>query len=187
MIDRLPPMDPATMDEAQRKATAALVAGPRKGVIGPFIALMRSPELLDRFARVGEQVRFHSALPEKLNEFAILVTARHVTNQFEWAIHHAPALRLGVAHATLDALARGERPATMDADEAIVHDFAAELVLSHAVSDASYARALERFGERGVVDLAGTIGYFVAICLVMNMAGTPAPKGDVAPLVPIRP
>jgi 4-carboxymuconolactone decarboxylase len=185
MIDRMPPMDPATMSDAQKKAAADLIAGPRKGVFGPFIALMRSPELMDRLGRVGEYLRFNNTIPARLNEFAILVTSRHVTNQFEWLLHYALAVKAGVARDTLDAVAEGRRPASMAADEAVVHDFAFELLRTHRVSDATYARAVHEFSEQGVVDLVGTIGYFVAVCYVMNVAGTPPGRSDVGLLKPL--
>ena len=182
MIERMPPLDAAKMSEAQQKAAAALIAGPRKGVFGPFIALMRSPELLDRMQRVGEYLRFGSTMPQRLNELAILITARHVTNQFEWALHHPLALKAGVARATLDAVEARKRPDAMAADEAVLHDFVVELLRTSAVSDATYALALSNFGEAGVVDLTATVGYFVTVCLVMNVAGTPAPASEVSPL-----
>jgi 4-carboxymuconolactone decarboxylase len=185
MIDRLPPLDPAAMNDAQKKAAAELIAGPRKGVFGPFIPLMRSPELMDRLGRVGEYLRFNNTIPTRLNELAMLVTARHVTNQFEWLLHHPLAIKAGVARETLDAVAQAKRPTTMADDEAAVHDFATELLRTHRVSDATYARAREAFGEQGVVDLVGTIGYFIAVCYVMNVAGTPPPKSEVAPLQPL--
>lgn len=152
MNDRMPPMDPASMNDAQRKAAAELTAGPRKGVFGPFIPLLRSPDLMDRLQRVGEYLRFNNTLPAKLNELAILITAR--------------------------------RPGAMAADEAFVYDFAMELLGTHQVPDATYERAVRQLGEQGVIDLVGTIGYFMAICLVMNTARTPAPSSDVPPLKP---
>ncbi len=182
MIERMPPLDATTMNDAQQKAAAALIAGPRKGVFGPFIALLRSPELLDRLQRVGEYLRFGNSIAQRLNELAILITARHVTNQFEWAIHHPLALNAGVARATLDAVEAHRRPDAMAADEAVVHDFVVELLRTNAVSDATYALALRHFGEPGVVDLTATVGYFVTVCLVMNVAGTPAPASEVRPL-----
>ncbi len=185
MIDRMPPMDPATMNEAQKKAAADLVAGPRKGVFGPFIALLRSPVLMDRLQRVGEYLRFNNTIPPRLNEFAMLITARHVTNQFEWALHHPLAIKAGVARETIEAVGRGERPATMAPDEALVHDFCTELLRTYEVCDAVYARAVAQFGEQGVVDLVGTVGYFITVCLVMNTARTPRPASDVAPLPPL--
>ena len=185
MIDRMPPLDPATMDEAQRKAAAELIAGPRKGVFGPFIPLMRSPELMDRLQRVGEYLRFNSSVPARLNEFAMLVTARHLTNQFEWVVHHPLAIKAGVARETVDAVGRGERPAAMAADEALVYDFCTEMLATHGVCDATYARTLAHFGERSVVDLVGLVGYFITVCLVMNVAHTPPPKSDVALLQPV--
>jgi len=131
MKDRMPPLSEAQMNEAQRQAAAALIAGPRKGVFGPFIPLMRSPELMDRLQRVGEYLRFSSSVPGRLNEFAMCVVARHWTNQFEWVVHYPLAMKAGVARATLDAIAQGSRPAAMADDEALVHEFLGELLANH--------------------------------------------------------
>lgn len=182
MTERLPPMPESTMNDAQKKASAALIAGPRKGVFGPFIPLMRSPELLDRVQRVGEYLRFQSAVPPKLNEFATLITARHSTNQFEWAVHHAFALKAGVARETVDALEARQRPASMAHDEAIVCDFVTQLLATHRVNDAHYAHALKLLGEQGVVDLIGIVGYFGLVNAVMNVAGTPPSSSGVRSL-----
>ena len=182
MNDRMPPLTDAQMNDAQRKAAAELVAGPRKGVFGPFIPLLRSPELMDRMQRVGEYLRFKSSIPAKLNEFVICISARHWTNQFEWAVHYPLAMKEGVARATLDALAEGRHPHGMADDEELAYDFVTELLANHGVSDATYERARGHFGEQGVIDLVGVVGYFAAICLVMNVAHSPAPKSDVAPL-----
>jgi 4-carboxymuconolactone decarboxylase len=192
MSERIPPLAPARMSEAQQNAAAEMIAGPRKGVAGPFIALMRSPALMDRMGRVGEYLRFENKLPQRLVEFAILITARHVTNQFEWILHHPLAIKAGVSLETLDAVRAGQRPGEMAKDEAVVHDFVTELLRESFVSDASYAAALGLFGEEGVVDLTATVGYFVTVCLVMNVAGTPPPASAVAalerlPRAPTRP
>ena len=159
-----------------------MIAGPRKGVFGPFIPLMRSPELMDRLQRVGEYLRFGSCVPARLNELAMCVTARHWTNQFEWAVHYPLASKAGVAKATLEAIAEGRRPDSMAADEALVHDFLVELFATHGASDSTYARVRDHLGEQGVIDLVGLAGYFAALCMVMNVARTPAPAGEVAPL-----
>jgi 4-carboxymuconolactone decarboxylase len=182
MKERMPPLAREQMDEAQQAAAAALVAGPRKGVFGPFIPLMRSPQLLDRLQRVGEYLRFGSRIPARLNELAMLITARHLGNQFEWAVHHPLAIKAGVSRDVVEAIRRGERAADMPADEALLHDFCRELLETHHVSDSLYKRAHAAWGEPGVVDLVGCVGYFVAICLVMNVAGTPPPDNGVPPL-----
>ena len=186
MTERLPLPAMAAMTEAQRKAAEALIAGPRKGVIGPFIALLRSPELLDRMGRVGEYLRFNNAIPQRLVELAILVTSRHVDNAFEWMLHQPLAMNEGVSHETIEAINAGRRPDAMPADEAAVHDFIRELLRTSFVSDAAYSRVLSLYGEQGVVDLTATVGYFVAVNYVMNVAGTPPPKNDAAPLAAIR-
>ena len=182
MIERLPPLPADRMNEAQKAAAAALIAGPRKGVFGPFVPLMRSPELLDRLQRVGEYLRFGSVIPARLNELAMVITARHLTNQFEWAVHHPLAIKAGVSPQVVEAIRRRERPSGMPADESLLHDFCLELLSTHHVSDALYGRAIAAWGEQGVVDLVGCVGYFVAICLVMNVAGTPPPDNGVQPL-----
>jgi len=186
MAERMPPLEMAAMDEAQRKAAEELIAGPRKGVIGPFIALLRSPDLLDRMGRVGEQLRFRNSMPQRLVELAILIASRHVDNAFEWVLHQPLAMKEGVSRQTIDAINSGKRPVSMPADEAAVHDFARELLDTSFVSDESYSRVKSLHGERGVVDLTATIGYFVAVSYLMNVAGTPPPKSDAAPLAPIR-
>jgi 4-carboxymuconolactone decarboxylase len=186
MQNRMPPMDLGRMSEAQRKAAEALIAGPRKAVLGPFIALLRSPELLDRLQRVGEYVRFHNAIPQRLVELAILVTARHVDNAFEWIAHQPIAVKEGIRREAIEAINAGKRPQGMDEEEAAVHDFVRELLATHFVSDAAYKRVVSLFGEQGAVDLTGTVGYFVSVCYVMNVAGTPAPAAEAAPLATRR-
>lgn len=187
MESRMPPMEFGRMSEAQRKAAEALIAGPRKAVVGPFIALLRSPELLDRMQRVGEYLRFHNAIPKRLVELAILVTARHVDNAFEWILHQGLAVKEGIKREAIDAINARRRPEGMDEEEAAVHDFVRELLQTSFVSDAAYKRVVSLFGEHGAVDLTGTVGYFVAVCYVMNMAGTPAPaSADASPLAATR-
>jgi 4-carboxymuconolactone decarboxylase len=181
--DRMPPLAREAMDDIQRAAADALIAGPRKGVKGPFIPLLRSPRLLTPLQIAGEYLRFDSVLPRRVSEFATLVVARQWTQQFEWQVHVPLAQQEGTSAQTIEALRSGHRPSAMSAEEAFVHDFVIELTTHHSVSDATYAEGLERFSERGVVDLVGLIGYFTLMSMVLNVARTPAPEAPgVAPL-----
>ncbi len=182
----MPPLDAAAMTDAQRSAAAELAAGPRGGVKGPFIALLRSPELLQRLQKVGEYLRFGSSLEPRVSELLMLIVSRHWTQQFEWGVHVPLALRAGVSADTVAAVADGRRPGTMASDEALAYDFAEELLRNRGVSDVIYAAAVARFGERGVIDLLGVLGYFITVAMVLNVARTPAPEGeDVTPLQPL--
>ena len=183
--DRMPPIPRERMTDAQRAAADELIAGPRKGVKGPFIPLLRSPELMARLQKVGEYLRFGSALPPRLSEFATLLVARQWTQGFEWGVHVPLAIAAGTDPRTIDSLREGGRPSTMSAEEALVHDFVAELDAERGVSDARYAAAVAALGEQGVLDLLGLIGYFATISMVLNVARTPAdaPVG-VVPLPP---
>jgi len=188
MIDRLPPLPLDQLDAAQRAAADELIAGPRKAVKGPFIPLLRSPELLSRVGKLGEHLRFHTTLSPRVSEFATLIVARACTQDFEWAVHVPLALKAGTPAATIEAVREGRRPADMSEEEACVHDFAAELLQRHGVADATYQSALARFGERGVVELTSLIGYFVMVSLVLNVAHTPPEAAaDVTPLPRLPP
>jgi 4-carboxymuconolactone decarboxylase len=181
---RFAPLSDADMTEEQKRSVRALWSTPRDPSIGlgPFNGLLRSPELLDRVQHVGDYLRFHSSLPKRLTELAILLTARKWTAQFEWWAHHPIALNAGLDPAIAAAIAVGERPASMDREEAAIHAFASELLARGEVSDAHYAEAHALFGERGVVDLVGTVGYYSLLAMVLNVDRYPIPRGEPAPL-----
>jgi 4-carboxymuconolactone decarboxylase len=178
MTERLPPLDPQAMSDAQKRAAAELAAGPRGGVRGPFIALLRSPELMSRLQKVGEYLRYESALEPRLSEFVMLIVARHWTQQFEWRVHVPLALQAGIDQSAITALGEGRRPAGMREDEALAYDLCDELFRTRGVSDATFAAAMGCFGERGLIDLLGLMGYFVAVSMVLNVARTPPAAGE---------
>ena len=184
--DRMPPLSLETMDPDQRAAAEELIAGPRKAVRGPFIPLMRSPELLTRIQKVGEVLRFHSVLPGRLTELATLVVARTWTQQFEWTVHVPLALQAGVAPQTVEALRHGRRPTALPDAERRVVDIVHELLTHHDLSDASYHDAVTAFGERGIVELVSLVGYFTMLSMILNVAHTPPDTADV-PLLPALP
>ena len=185
MNDRMPPLSGEAMSEEQKSAAAELAAGPRGGVRGPFIALLRSPELMRRLQKVGEYLRYQSGLERRLGEFATLVISRHFTQQFEWQVHYPLALEAGLAKETADALASGSRPRSMREDEAAVYDFCTELLHVRGVAENTYGGVVTRLGERGVVDLVALVGYFTTVSLILNVAHTPAgPHSGVVPLEP---
>lgn len=183
LAERLPALPLDALDAEQRAAAEELIAGPRKAVKGPFIALLHSPRLMARLQKVGEYLRFESALPRRASEFATLIVARHWTQQFEWHVHVPLALAEGTAPETIEALRQGRRPQTMSEEEALVYDFTTELLAHHGVADRTFERAREAWGERGLVDLVGLIGYFAAVSMVLNVAHTPPePTPGVEPL-----
>jgi len=176
------------MTPEQKQAVTALWATPRDGKLGlgPFNALLRSPELLNRAQRVGEYIRFQSSLPPRLNELAILITARKWTAQYEWFAHHRLALKAGLDPAIAAALAEGKRPENMRADETVVYEFCTELITTGQVSNAHFDVALQIFGEQGVIDLVGALGYYSLIAMILNVDRVPLPDGQPAPLAPLK-
>jgi 4-carboxymuconolactone decarboxylase len=180
--DRLPPLPEASLTPAQKAAAAELSAGPRGAVFGPFVSLLRSPDLLSPLQLTGEYLRFRSALPPRLSEFAILIVARRWTQQYEWHVHRPIAERAGIPVEHIRAVAEGRRPDNMADDEAALHDFLQELQNNRSVCDTTYGRALAIFGERGVIDLCGLCGYYSTLAMVLNVARTPLPDGVAPPL-----
>lgn len=178
----MPPLPAEQLTDAQKQAAAELTAGPRGQLAGPFVPLLRSPEFMSRLQKTGEYLRYNSVLPPRLNEFVILITARHWTQQYEWFVHHPLALKAGLNADVAQALAEGRRPTGMPEDEAAVYDFCDELFRTQSVSDATYARALAKFKEQGIIDMLGVAGYYSTLAMVMNAAQTPLPEGAKAPL-----
>lgn len=173
--DRLPPIPPEQWTEAQRREAEEVIRGPRGALISPFIPLLRSPELMGHAQRMGEYLRYRSALGLRLSELAILLVAKHWAQPVEWAIHAPIALREGIATETLAAIERNERPSALPDDEALVFDFCTELQRTQQVSDTTWARAIALLGEQGTVDLLGLAGYYAMLAMVMNAARTPVP------------
>ncbi|WP_200306640.1 carboxymuconolactone decarboxylase family protein [Paracraurococcus ruber] len=184
--ERFPQLTPEQMTPEQRRVAEAIMSGPRGRLSGPFNAWLRSPEVGDRLQRVGEELRFRSSIPAALNEFAILITAREWSSQYEWYAHHPLALKAGLPDGVATDLAQGRRPEGMSEDQRIVYEFCTELHRNRVVSDASFAAAKARFGERGVVDLIAVSGYYVAVSMTLNTAQVGLPAGVAPPLPDLR-
>jgi 4-carboxymuconolactone decarboxylase len=182
---RLPPIPPDQWTEAQKNAAAEFRAARGYDIRGPFVPLFRSPELMIRTAALGQYVRYNSALPPRLSEFAILLTARRCNQSHEWGAHYPVALEAGVEAATLNAIAEGRRPEHMTDEEEVLYDICDELLRTRTVSDAAYARTVAMFGERGLVDTIGLVGYYSLLAMVLNTAHVQAEPG-APPLPPLK-
>jgi len=183
---RFPTLTPETMTEEQIAVAEAIQSGPRgTGLRGPFNALLRSPPLCDLVQRVGAYVRFASSVPAPLNELAICLAGRKWGAQYEFYAHSRLAIDAGLNPSILDAVAAGRRPQDLSADETTVYEFVTELLSTGVVSDICYEPMVDRFGERGVIDLVGAVGYYSLVSMVLNVARVPLPEGETPPLKPL--
>jgi 4-carboxymuconolactone decarboxylase len=183
--DRMPPLAADTLTPAQRQAVADFKAARSVDISGPFVPLLRSPEVMTRARAMGDYLRYKSALPPRLSEFVILLTARRWTQQYEWNAHQGLALQGGLRSDIVKAVAEGRRPDRMAADEDAVYTLWDELQRNQSVSDPTYARAVSALGEQGVIDALGITGYYTMLAMVLNTARTPLPEGAKASLVPL--
>src|SRR6201991_2436412 len=179
--ERMAPIPLDKMSPAQRKVAEDIMAGPRGGMRGPFNAWLRSPILADRLQKVGEYVRFNTSLDKRINEMAIIMTAQAWGAQYEWYAHAPLALKAGLAPETVKAIGAGEKPANMKDDEAIVWEITTQLRRDHSVNDAIYAKALEKFGEQGIIDLVAVNGYYDVVSMTLNVAHVKAPADAEMP------
>ena len=179
-LDRMPALPEAQMSPEQKKVMDEIAAGPRGRIGGPFIPLMRSPELMNRLQKVGEYLRFQNAVGLRNSEFAVLIVARHWSQPIEWAIHRPIAEREGVLPATCDAIAEGRRPDNMTDDETLIYNVLEELRNNRSLSDTTYGQLRQRFGEQGVIDLVAHYGYYSLLAMTMNVARTAVPENATA-------
>jgi 4-carboxymuconolactone decarboxylase len=173
--ERMPEMTLEKMTPAQRSIAEAIMKGPRGRMSGPFNAWLRNPVLADRLQKVGEYVRFNTSLDKRINEMAILMTAQAWGAQYEWYAHAPLALKAGLDPSVLAAIGAGRKPENMKDDEAIVWEFTTQLRRDHSVDDPTYTRALEKFGERGIVDLIAVNGYYDVVSMTLNVARVKPP------------
>jgi len=185
---KLIPLDQLTPE--QRVMADAIRSGPRSSLSGsaaatpgplgsPFNVWLRSPDIGNLIQQLGAAIRFRSSLPARLNELAIIITARYWTAQYEWHAHCRLALEAGLDPATADAIANGREPQNMKEDEAAIYRFSSELHTQHGVSDATYATALRLFGEQGIMDLIAVNGFYVLVSMALNVDRTPVPGGKL--------
>jgi 4-carboxymuconolactone decarboxylase len=180
---RMAPIPTDKLTDAQKKAAAEFEAA-RGNLGGPWAVILRSPDMINRARALSDYLRFNSSLPPRLSEFVILITAREWTQQYEWNAHHTLAMKGGLSPEIAKAVAEGRRPERMADDEAAIYDFCIELHRNRGVSDATYARALAKFGEKGIVDAIGLSGWYTLVAMTLNTARTPLPEGAAPGLTP---
>jgi len=183
--DRFKPLTFEQLTPEQKALVEHVLASERGALNGPFNVTLRSPEMGDLAQKLGAQLRFHSSLPARLTELAILITARFWSAQFEWYAHRKRALDAGLSAATIDAIAAGKRPTSMRPDEEIVYNFSDQLYKAKAVSDSAFKAVVDKFGERGAVDLTGIMGYYCFVSMMLNIDRYPLPEGNQPELRPI--
>jgi 4-carboxymuconolactone decarboxylase len=154
------------MTPEQKKMTDIALA--QRGTGGSFNISVRDPDGGQLFFDMGDRVRFHMSVPDKLKELAIILTARYWGAQFEWLAHRRAAVQAGLSEDKVKAIAEGRRPVGMSPDEEAVYNFITELFKTKQTSDATFAAVKNVAGERGVVDLIVSAGYYQVVSMLMN-------------------
>jgi 4-carboxymuconolactone decarboxylase len=187
--ERLGPVPTEQMTPAQKRAYDGFVEARKSEPFGFWWGYMRVPEVLLPFLEIQTYVHDvietdQSAIGEKLTHFAMLIVARHWTQQVIWDLHDEAAIESGLKPEVMEALAAGRRPQGMTEGEEAVYDFCIELLNNHSVSDATYDRMIAEFGERGVSEVTLLQGEYTLMSMFMNVARTPLDPGKAPPLRP---
>jgi 4-carboxymuconolactone decarboxylase len=177
-MSRLRELKYEEMDADQRAIHDRLISGPRGRIAGPYIAWLRNAKLADVAEQYGRFVRYETSLPARLSEMAILIVGRHWNAQVEWWAHHPLALKAGLDPTIADAIAQRKRPDFRNADEETVYDVTMELIETKKLSDPTYRRALDMFGEKALIELIAILGNYFAVALVLNTFEIMPPDGS---------
>ena len=180
-MPRVAPIDMDKLTEEQKQVAAKIVSGPRGEVRGPFRVLMHSPKLADCVQATGAYVRYDAAVPWKLRELAILMTARHWNAQYEWYAHEKEAQKAELDQGIIDAIRNRETPSFTEEAEREIWQFCNELYADKRVSAGTFRKVVDRHGEQGVIDLAGLIGQYNLIAITLNVFDVETPA-DAVPL-----
>jgi 4-carboxymuconolactone decarboxylase len=154
------------MTPEQQKMTEIAVS--QRGTGGSFNISVRDTDGGRLFFDMGDRVRFHMSVPDKLKEISILIAARYWGAQYEWLAHRRAAVQAGLSEDKVKAIAEGRRPVGMSPDEEAVYNFITGLFKTRQASDATFAAVKSVAGERGVVDLVVSAGYYQAVSMFMN-------------------
>jgi 4-carboxymuconolactone decarboxylase len=186
-VTRFAPLKADELSPAQKAWADAIAVPPRNAKFGsaPYRAYIRNPELAPRLSALSDYLRWNTTLPPRLSELAILITARNWTAQYEWAAHYPLAIKAGVDAKILGDLAAGRRPESMREDEAALYDLATSLYHDKKVSDPVFKAAVGKFGERGVMDIIGIIGYYDLVSMTLITMQVGAPDDSAAPPLPV--
>ncbi|KJC46963.1 carboxymuconolactone decarboxylase [Bradyrhizobium sp. LTSP849] len=184
---RFTPLKPDELAPPQKEWADAIAVPPRnaKFTNPPYRAYIRNPELAPKLSAMSDYLRWNSSLPARLSEFAILITARQWTVQYEWFAHYPLAMKAGLDPEVAKDIASGVRPQAMKDDEAALYDLAMALYRDKKVSDEVYRAAEQKFGERGIMDIIGLIGYYDLVSMTLITMQAKAPNDSVPPLPPL--
>lgn len=175
--NRFKPLAYTDLTPEQRTFADKEIAGGRRPDTGPFNMYLRSPQMAELVRPYSDYLRFKAPAPRKYKEIAIMLTSRYWGGQYVWYSHRQQALDAGLSPAFISAMAAGERPAAMTADEATMYDFCSQLLSTRQVSDANFKAASALIGERGIVEIVSLMGQYTGLTMLFVVDRYPVPTG----------
>lgn len=186
-MSRLTPLTRTDLDDEQGEVWDALaesrgggvgLVAPDGSLIGPFNAFVHAPKIGKRLSSLGGLLRFRTSLERRLSEVAICTVGAYWHAEFEFYAHAPMAVEHGVDEAVIDALRDGRTPEFARDDERLVYDIVTQLLTKHRVDPDTFAAGKELVGEKGLVELVSTVGYYCLISMTLNLFEVPLPERE---------
>ncbi len=182
LTPRLPDIPESKMTAKQRAVMAEIQTSRGRGTLGgPFGVMLHAPDYGDLAQKLGAFCRYKTAIPPRLSEFTILVIGRMWRSQYEFWVHAPIAEKAGVPKQTIADLRAGRRPKRLSREERAIYDFVEELHKTRRVSERTYARLHALFGNAGMVEFTGILGYYTLVAISLNVFNVPLPAGETLP------
>ena len=178
---RFPPIDQAKWNAQQQEFSKLMTsAGTRAGGIAnaPFKVYFASPEFGLEAIKMSNYLRWGTGLDARLSELAIIIAARHWTSDYIWHAHYPLAVKGGLDPSVGADIAAGKRPTKMKEDEAIIYDLLTEIYRDHDISDATYAKARAKYGEKGITDIQALASYYGVTAMALITAREKTAPGE---------
>jgi len=154
------------------------------GLQGPSGIRLHSPRLAEYVYTLNQYLRFESGFSGQIRELAILVTAREMDSQFEWAAHEPVAVKEGLAQEIIDVVKYRKGVEELPETEAVVIQFGREMFRQKKVTSETFARALKIFGPKQLVELVALIALYSATAVELNAFDMQLHPGQ-KPLLPL--
>ena len=164
---------------AEHKALYAAVRGNRPKLVGPFSVLMHNPPIAGAINQVVDAIRKDGKLEKRLYELIVLITVRHASAAYAWAVHEPLGRAAGLSDDVIAAIKAGRPPPFQKADERVIYDAVTELLKTNKLSDAAYQAMIQQFGLRDSIEVIACVGLYGMVGSVINAFEVPTPNGEM--------
>ena len=163
-------------DEVDERLNIPIPTG-SDSVPGPTNFLLIDPKVGQAITRLGTELNAVEEIPLRLRELVILVTAREMRCETEWAAHTRMGRAVGLTEDEMSAILRGEMAPSLSPTESIATRLVRTLVAERDVPDALYDEAVRELGTVLLFDIVMMSAFYTLMAYPMTAFRAPLPQG----------